>query len=77
MNLLNNVMKFVVAILGAAEIAATNIWPATSQPHWLTTIIAGITAVMVYLVPNTPKSPVTTAPVVTTPAAPVNTIPMP
>jgi hypothetical protein len=65
MNLLNNVMKFVVAVLGAAEIAATNLFPANAQPHWLTTVIAGVTAIMVYLVPNTPRNPVTTTPPVT------------
>lgn len=63
-------MKFVVALLGAAEIAATNIFPVASQPHWLTTVIAGITAVLVYLVPNTPKA----APA---PADPASNIPMP
>jgi uncharacterized membrane protein YjjP (DUF1212 family) len=53
--------KFIVAILGAVSAGLTT-W--ANGAHWADTLIAGITAILVYLVPNAPK-----------PAVPVPTVP--
>lgn len=49
---INAYLKFIVALLGAAGTALTGIWP--TGAHWTATIVAAITAILVYLVPNTP-----------------------
>jgi hypothetical protein len=47
-----NYSKFIVALLGAAGTALETQFPGN---HWSAGVISGITAVLVWLVPNTPK----------------------
>jgi hypothetical protein len=54
--------KFIVALLGTISAGLTT-W--ANGAHWANTIIAGITALLVYLIPNVPK-PTTPVPAQTT-----------
>jgi hypothetical protein len=49
----NRYLKAIVAVLGAAVTVGQTVWPAN---HWQQAVTAGITAALVYLVPNSPKS---------------------
>lgn len=51
---LNPYLKAIVGVIGAI---ATGLQTAYPSSHWATTVTAGITAVLVYLVPNTPQGP--------------------
>lgn len=50
---MNKYLKAVIAVLGAAVTVGQTVWPAN---HWQQAVTAGITAILVYLVPNSPKS---------------------
>lgn len=50
---MNKYLKAIVAVLGAGVTIAQTVWPAN---HWQEVVTASITAVLVYLVPNSPKS---------------------
>ena len=49
----NRYLKAIVAVLGAAVTVGQTVWPGN---HWQLAVTSGITALLVYLVPNTPKS---------------------
>lgn len=49
---MNSYAKLVVAVLGAAQTATQAQWPSA---HWSQTVTAVVTAVLVWLVPNTPE----------------------
>lgn len=48
----NSYLKFLVASLTAVGVALQTAYPAD---HWSQAIVAGVGAVLVYLVPNSPK----------------------
>lgn len=50
---MNKYLKAVVAVIGAGVTVAQTVWPAN---HWQEAVTAVITAGLVYLVPNSPKS---------------------
>ena len=50
---MNKYLKTIVAVLGAGVTVTQTVWPSND---WSQVVTAGITAVLVYLVPNSPKS---------------------
>jgi len=50
---MNQYLKAIIAVLGAGVTTAQTVWPAN---HWQMVVTSGITALLVYLVPNSPKS---------------------
>lgn len=49
----NPYLKFIIAVLGALVIVLQTAYGAA---HWAQPVAAGITAILVYLAPNTPKA---------------------
>jgi hypothetical protein len=47
-------LKFIVAVIGAIEIGLQTQWP---NARWSESVTAGITALLVYFVPNNPTPP--------------------
>jgi hypothetical protein len=50
---MNRYLKAIVAVIGAGVTVAQTVWPGN---HWQVVVTSSITAILVYLVPNTPKS---------------------
>ena len=51
---LNRYLKTVVAVVGALAVALQTQFPAA---HWSTTVTAAVSAILVYITPNTPPPP--------------------
>jgi hypothetical protein len=46
-------LKFIIAALGAVVTVVQTVWPAA---HWSVVVTTVVTAILVYLTPNAPKS---------------------
>lgn len=46
-------LKAIISVLGASVTVVTTLWP---NSHWATVASTLVTAILVYITPNTPKS---------------------
>lgn len=53
---MKNIGNYAKFLVGAAAAVVTGLQPYYGGQHWFTALTAGIGAILVYLVPNAPKS---------------------